>query len=92
MIWTLKQVATRESPPHFASRCAYDDEITARFRISGITHVERDAQFDDDKMRSAGISLTYSPSKAGLEGIKYGILLKLGFNDTAPNRAVNVSF
>ena len=42
-------------------------------------------------MRSAGIRLFYSPRAAALAGVKDGILLELGFDDTAPNRPVTIS-
>ena len=42
-------------------------------------------------MRSAGIRLYY-PNRAGQQsGIKDGILLELGFDDTTPNRPVTIS-
>jgi hypothetical protein len=53
--------------------------------------VERDTFFDDEKMRSAGIRLVYSPRAATVTGLKDGILLELGFDDTAPNRPVTIS-
>lgn len=87
----VKTGRNQDKPAHIASRRAYYDEMAVRIRIPGITHVERDTQFDDDKMRSAGIRLLYSPSTAGLKGVKDGILLELGFDDTAPNRPVNIS-
>ena len=42
-------------------------------------------------MRSAGIRLVYSPRAATVTGLKDGILLELGFDDTAPNRPVTIS-
>ena len=68
------------------------DELAAQIRIPGIENVERDTQFDDDKMRSAGIRLVYSPRTAALAGVKDGVLLELGFDDTAPNRPVTISW
>lgn len=87
----VKTGRNQDKLAHIASRRAYYDEIAVRIRIPGITHVERDTQFDDEKMRSAGIRLLYSPSTAGLKGVKDGILLELGFDDTAPNRPVSIS-
>ena len=81
----------QDKPPHIASRQAYYDELTKRISIPGIDSVERDTFFDDDKMRSAGIRLSYSPRAATLTGVKDGILLELGFDDTAPNRPVTIS-
>lgn len=81
----------QDKPTHVASRRAYYDELAARIRIPGIDSVERDKQFDDDKMRSAGIRLIYASRVPALAGVKDGILLELGFDDTAPNRPVTIS-
>ena len=87
----VKAGRNQDKPAHIASRRAYYDELAARIRIAGIESVERDTQFDDDKMRSAGIRLVYTPRSAALAGVKDGILLELGFDDTAPNRPVTIS-
>ena len=87
----VKTGRNQDKPAHVASRRAYYDELAKRIRIPGIESVVRDTQFDDDKMRSAGIRLNYAPRSAALAGVKDGILLELGFDDTAPNRAVTIS-
>jgi hypothetical protein len=87
----VKTGRNQDKPAHVASRRNYYDELVARICIPGIDRVERDTQFDDDKMRSAGIRLVYSARTAALAGVKDGILLELGFDDTAPNRPVNIS-
>jgi hypothetical protein len=87
----VKTGRNQDKPAHVVSRRAYYDELAARIRIPGIDSVERDTQFDDDKMRSAGIRLIYRPRALALAGIKDGILLELGFDDTAPNRPVTIS-
>lgn len=81
----------QDKPAHIASRRGYYDWLCGQIRISGIARVERDTYFDDDKMRSAGIRLLYPSSNPALSGIKNGILLELGFDDTAPNRPVTIS-
>ncbi|MFM1908221.1 MAG: hypothetical protein RLZZ591_1898 [Pseudomonadota bacterium] len=81
----------QDKPAHVESRRAYYGELATRISIPGIGHVERDTQFDDDKMRSAGIRLLYAPRTTALVGVKDGILLELGFDDTAPNRPVTIS-
>lgn len=87
----VKTGRNQDKPAHIASRRAYYEELAARIAIPGIDSVERDTQFDDDKMRSAGIRLVYTPRTAALAGVKDGILLELGFDDTAPNRSVTIS-
>lgn len=76
---------------HIESRRTYYERLTQRIRIPGIETVERDTAFDDQKMRSAGIRLSYPNRFAQQEGIKDGILLELGFDDTTPNRPVTIS-
>jgi len=87
----VKTGRNQDKPAHVVSRRAYYDELAVRIRIPGIDSVERDTQFDDDKMRSAGIRLIYTPRASALAGVKDGILLELGFDDTAPNRLVTIS-
>lgn len=87
----VKTGRNQDKPAHVLSRRMYYDELAARISIPGIGNVERDTQFDDDKMRSAGIRLIYTPRASALAGVKDGILLELGFDDTAPNRAVTIS-
>jgi len=81
----------QDKPAHIASRQAYYNELAKRISIPGIDSVERDTFFDDEKMRSAGIRLLYSTRAASVTGVKDGILLELGFDDTAPNRPVTIS-
>jgi hypothetical protein len=87
----VKTDRNQDKPAHVASRRSYYDELATRIRIPGIDGALRDTQFDDDKMRSAGIRLIYAPRTAALAGIKDGILLELGFDDTAPNRPMIIS-
>jgi hypothetical protein len=87
----VKTGRNQDKPAHVESRRAYYNELAARISIPGIDSVERDTQFDDDKMRSAGIRLVYTPCTAALAGVKDGILLEQGFDDTAPNRPVMIS-
>lgn len=87
----VKMGRNQDKPAHVASRRAFYDELAARIRIPGIVAVERDMQFDDDKMRSAGIRLSYTSRAVVMAGVKDGILLELGFDDTAPNRRVTIS-
>jgi hypothetical protein len=87
----VKTGRNQDKPAHIDSRRAYYDELSKRIRIPGIDSVERDTFFDDEKMRSAGIRLVYSPRAATVTGLKDGILLELGFDDTAPNRPVTIS-
>lgn len=62
----VKTCRNQDKLAHVASRRVYYGELAARIRISGIDSVERDAQFDDDKMRSAGIHLIYTMIEASM--------------------------
>jgi hypothetical protein len=81
----------QDKAAHVASRRVFYDWLAAEIRIPGIVQVARDEDFDDEKMRSGGIRLSYSARTAPLAGVKDGILLELGFDDTAPNRLVTIS-
>jgi len=87
----VKTGRNQDKAAHIASRQVYYDELAKRINIPGIDSVERDTFFDDEKMRSAGIRLLYSTRAASVTGVKDGILLELGFDDTAPNRPVTIS-
>jgi len=42
-------------------------------------------------MRNGGIRLTYETRTAELRGLKPGILLEIGFDDTTPNTPTDIS-
>lgn len=87
----VKVGRNHDKPAHIDSRRHYYAELCERIQIPGIEKVERDTAFDDEKMRSAGIRLLY-PSRLALQaGVKTGILLELGFDDTSPNEAVSIT-
>ena len=87
----VKVGRNQDKPAHVDCRRAYYEWLAKNISIPGIEAVERDTAFDDEKMRSAGIRLYY-PNRAGQQsGIKDGILLELGFDDTTPNRPVTIS-
>ncbi len=60
--------------------------------IDGITAVERDTEFDDERYyRSGGIRLRYDTQSGTLDGLKDGILLEVGFDDVSPNSPQTIS-
>ncbi|MDE2078232.1 MAG: nucleotidyl transferase AbiEii/AbiGii toxin family protein [Burkholderiales bacterium] len=87
----VKTGRNQDKAAHVASRRAFYDWLAAEIKIPGIVQVARDEDFDDEKMRSGGIRLSYAARTAPLAGVKDGILLELGFDDTAPNRPVTIS-
>lgn len=81
---------TRKSR-HIESRKRFYDWLADTIRIEGITKVIRDHAFDDDKYRSGGIRLHYDNKSDSPAALKEGILLEVGFDDTAPNQPKTIS-
>jgi hypothetical protein len=90
----VKTGKNHDKPAQQASRQAYFDwlaqEMAAK-QMPGIESIERDTEYDDAKFRSAGIRLSYQPRTEHLQGVKEGILLEVGFDDTAPNTPCDMS-
>jgi len=76
---------------HVEARRGFYDDIAQEINIEGVTNVERDSDFDDEKMRSGGIRLLYNPLYPVPEGVKIGILLETGFDQITPNRERDIS-
>ncbi|MBU3629016.1 nucleotidyl transferase AbiEii/AbiGii toxin family protein [Polynucleobacter sp. AP-Reno-20A-A9] len=88
----VKTGKNQDKKVHIKSRADYYDWVASELKISGIQEVIRDHAFDDqEKMRSGGIRLNYLSTTPLLSGLKDGVLLELGFDDTAPNQAVDIS-
>jgi hypothetical protein len=82
----------QDKPAHVESRRDYYEQLTNEINIPGIVKVQRDKVFDDAKqLRSAGIRLQYQSTQPALEGVKDGVLLELGFDDTTPNVPLTIS-
>jgi hypothetical protein len=84
----------QDKPAHIETRRLYFDwlaEQIATKGIAGFEAVERDTEYDDAKYRSAGIRLRYPVHTEYLPGIKEGILLEVGFDDTAPNMPCTIT-
>jgi len=79
-----------EKPQHIESRRQFFDKLRDKIKIPGITAVERDVPYDDEALRNAGIRLRYETSFGSIPGLKDGILLEVGFDQTTPNRAVTI--
>lgn len=76
---------------HIESRHQFYNWLADTIQIEGIGSVERDHVFDDDKFRSGGIRLLYDSYFDNLVGLKQGILLEMGFDDTQPNSPRTIS-
>lgn len=63
-----------------------------KLKIAGFQSVQRDTAFDDTKlMRNAGIRLIYPNLFGQIQGLKDGILLEAGFDQTTPNEEITIS-
>jgi hypothetical protein len=76
---------------HIESRRMFYDWLSETIQIKGISSVLRDHAFDDGKYRSGGIRLRYDSAFDHSAGLKEGILLELGFDDTLPNMPQTIS-
>jgi len=66
--------------------------LAIQIKISGITTIVRDLEFDDpENYRSGGIRLYYDNKADKVEGMKEGILLEAGFDNVTPNAAITIS-
>jgi hypothetical protein len=80
-----------EKPQHVESRRHFFDKLCDKIKMPGITAVERDTTYDDETLRNGGLRLRYETHFGSIPGLKDGILLEVGFDQTAPNRAVPIS-
>ena len=90
----VKTGKNQDKPAHIDSRHRFFDWLASEIAVRGISGflaVDRDNEFDDAKFRSAGIRLRYPVQTETLPGIKEGILLEVGFDDTAPNTPCCIS-
>src|SRR5271169_1313377 len=76
---------------HIESRRMFYEKLRDKIKIPGITTVDRDTTYDDETLRNAGLRLSYETHFGSIAGLKDGILLEVGFDQTAPNRSVTIS-
>lgn len=87
----LKTGKHHDKPAHQAARLRFFAWLAEQIDIPGLLGVERFPEFDDDKARNAGIRLIYPVVTGDLPGLKDGVLLEVGFDDTAPNMPCTIS-
>lgn len=80
-----------DKPAHIESRRNFFQKLREKISIPGITRVERDNEYDDSKLRNAGLRLQYNSHFESVQGLKDGILLEVGFDQTNPFRVVSIS-
>jgi hypothetical protein len=88
----VKTGRNQDKPAHITSRRAFYDWLAnEKIRIDGVTSVERDTAFDNEKLFSAGIRLRYPTKVPVLQGLREGVLLEAGFDTVAPNAPQDIS-
>jgi hypothetical protein len=76
---------------HIKSRKDFYDWLAKTIRINGTTKVERDTEFDNKDLFSAGIRLHYKSIAEPIEDLRDGVLLEAGFANVTPNAAKDIS-
>lgn len=87
----VKTGKNHDKASHIETRKKYFAWLLGAIKIPGFESVVRDTVYDDEKLRNVGIRLLYESQFPVLAGLKEGILLEVGFDDTAPNREVTIS-
>ncbi|MEM9103600.1 MAG: nucleotidyl transferase AbiEii/AbiGii toxin family protein [Pseudomonadota bacterium] len=88
---TVRTGKNHDKPAHVASRRQFFDDIAMTLTVPSLKF-QRDDSFDDtSKMRSAGIRAEYHSLFTPVQAIKEGVLLELGFDQTAPNMPCDIS-
>ncbi len=80
----------QNSPRQIESRRLFYEWLAKEIEIPDVT-VSRATEYDDSRFRNAGILLIYETRTKELEGVKPAVLLEVGFDDTTPNTAVDIS-
>ncbi len=80
-----------ERPKQVESRRQFFDKLRDKIKIPGVIAVERETAYDDASLRNAGLRLRYETKFGPIQGLKDGILLEVGFDQTTPNTAVTIS-
>lgn len=84
----------QDDKKHRESRQKYFDWVAhyLQGKIPGVMDVVRDEAFDDrPKFRNGGVRILYKSFYATIPGLKEGILLEIGFDQTAPNKPCLIS-
>lgn len=75
---------------HIKSRERFFNHLVDKIAIPGLK-AKRDYDFDDRKLRNAGIRLFYESHFEPDPTIKDGILLEVGFDQTFPHEPINIT-
>jgi hypothetical protein len=70
---------------HIEKQKTYFDNLAGKIKIDGIIDVVSETIYDDDLTRNAEIRLMYNSFFDEIKGVKPGLLLEVGFDQTTPN-------
>lgn len=87
----VPQGKNHTKPAQIEKRKEYFEGIFRKISILGFSSVARDTLFDDKQFRNIGIRLHYPKLFGSVEGLKDGILLEIGFDQTTPNETKQIS-
>jgi hypothetical protein len=86
----LKTGKNHSKAAHVQARSDFFDSVSKQLNIPGLAF-SRDHQFDDKKMRGAGIRGLYASEFQTLPSLTEGILFELGFDKTTPYLEIDIS-
>lgn len=88
----IKTGKNQDKPSQIKSREKFFEDITTKLKINGLNFT-RDTNFDDPtgKMRSGGIKAEYDSFFNEENSLKEGVILELGFDQTTPFTACDIS-
>jgi Nucleotidyl transferase AbiEii toxin, Type IV TA system len=73
------------------ARRDFFDGVAKKIAFDGIEKVERDTEFDNRNMTSAGIRLSYETLVPAMKGLRPGVLLEAGFDEVSPNSSKDIT-
>lgn len=86
----VKTGKNHNNPLQIDSRRIFFNDLAGKINIPGMIS-RRNHEYDDNKMRNAGIDLTYKNSFKVPKKIKPSVLLEVGFDQTTPNEAIDIT-
>lgn len=86
----LKTGKNHDKSSHIQNRKQFFDVLAKNLKAPDMTF-HRDYNFDDEKMRNAGIRAEYQSLFSSINALKSGVVLELGFDQTTPNIPCNIN-
>jgi hypothetical protein len=87
----VKTGANHLKEAHIKGRRDFYDWLAKTIKIDGITKVERDTEFDNKDLLSAGVRLHYKSITEPMGDLRDGVLLEAGFANVTPNLPKDIS-